>query len=105
MKRVYKNERYVIYRNDDGFIVQNILMPDFAHTHIDNFQTAKYIIRLSLQKRIPHDLSRYLMISLKRINDDEVYLRKINDLLENHKKKDMYINVNKGVKKRKQRKR
>jgi hypothetical protein len=32
------------------------------------------------------------------INNDENYLRKINELLENKKEKEYYINVNKGRK-------
>lgn len=97
MHRIYKKREYVIYASESGYIVQNILMKDFAHTHLDNLKTAKLIVNLSLHKRVPRHLSDYLLISLVRVNNDEKYVRQINETLENKRKKEQYYNVNKGV--------
>lgn len=100
MNQIYQKGDYKIYHTDDGCILHNSRMEGFAHSHVKNFKTCKYLIDLSIHKRIPHHLSRYLIISLLRVNDDEEYCRKIQELLDNHKKKDMYFNSNKGVRKK-----
>lgn len=97
MHRIYKRKQFVIYQNKEGYIVQNILMKDFAHTHINNYKTAQLLVNLSLHKRVPHHLSDYLLVSLQRINNDAEYVRKVTETLENKHKKEMYYNVNKGV--------
>lgn len=98
---IEKYMHYKIFETDDGYIVQNTKMDGFAHSHIKNLNSARWICELSLTKRLPHDMPRYLIISLLRVNDDEVYCKKIEDLLhsKNHKK-DMYFNSNKGVRKK-----
>jgi hypothetical protein len=98
MKRVYKKQQYIVYRSDDcGFILVNILMPGFAHTHLESFEMCKKLIVLSLNKRVPRNLSNYLLKSLLRVNSDEQYCQKINELLENRKVKQRYFNSNRGV--------
>jgi len=93
VRRIYKKKQYVIYETkSSGFIVQNILMDGFAHTHLENFATAKRVVGLSLAKKVPQNLSFYVLISLKRVNTDEKYLEKINQVLENHQKKQRYVN-------------
>ena len=100
MNQVWQKENFKIYHVDDGYILHNSKMDGFAHSHIKNFKTAVFIADLSIHKRIPHHLSRYLIISLLRVNDDNEYCRKIRELLENKKKKDVYFNSNKGVRKK-----
>ena len=73
-------------------------MIDFAHTHIKNFNTAKYVIELSIHKKIPYDLPKYLVVSLLRINQDMGYITKLKEVLAKSKKS-MYYNVNKGLRK------
>jgi hypothetical protein len=97
MNQIYAKGTYKIYHTKDGYILHNSGMDGFAHTHIKNYKIAVYLIQLSIHKKVPHHLSRYLIISLLRINSDEKYCRKIRDLLQNHKKKDMYYNSSKGV--------
>lgn len=100
MKRIYKRKQYVVWKSDDcGYIVQNISMDGFSHTHLNSKNTAIKIIDLSINKKIPHNLSRYLLESLYRVNDDEEYCRKIKELIKNKRKKDMYYNSNKGIRK------
>lgn len=100
MNQIYKDDTFKIYKVDDGYVLHNYRLKEFRHTHIKNYKTCLYLIRLSKHKKSPHDLSKYLIISLIRINDDEKYLVRLNELLENKygNKKDYYINVNKGRK-------
>jgi hypothetical protein len=96
MNIVYKRKQYNVYSVEDEYIVHNTQMKDFAHTHIKNLKACKWLIELSLKKKVPYDINKYFLVSLSRINDNEDYLRKINDLLKNKKKKEYYFNVNKG---------
>lgn len=67
-------------------------MDGFAHTHLENFATAKRVVGLSLAKKVPYDLSFYVLISLTRVNNDEKYLKKVHQVIANKQKKDRYIN-------------
>ena len=98
MNIAYKRKQFTVYSVEDEYVIHNTSMEDFAHTHIRNLSACKWLIELSLKRKVPYDINRYFLISLSRINNDENYLRKINDLLENKKKKEYYINVNKGRK-------
>lgn len=92
MNQIYSKQGYIIFRAQDQFILQNMAMNGFAHTHIEHFETAKMLIDLSVHKRVPRHLSRYLLISLIRINDDEDYVNRISELLDNQRRKDRYRN-------------
>lgn len=75
-----------IYSNmNGGYIVHNT-KKEFqdGHTHINNFKTAKYIAYLALYKKMPKNnhLSDYLIESVIRISDDNVYIHKIKHLRE-----------------------
>lgn len=96
MNQIYQRKQFKVYRTDDGYILHNSALDGFEHTHIDSFKQCKLLIELSIKKRIPMDLSRYLLISLYRINNGD-YKAKIGTLIENKRKKDNYYNVNKGV--------
>lgn len=67
-------------------------MDGFAHTHLESFGTAKRVVCLSLAKKVPQNLSFYVLISLRRVNTDEKYLEKINQVLENRQIKQRYVN-------------
>ena len=97
MHRIYKKGQFVIYETKGcGFIVQNILMDGFGHTHLENFATAKRVVGLSLAKKVPYDLSFYVLISLTRVNNDEKYLKKVHQVIANKQKKDRYVNQHKN---------
>lgn len=100
MEIVITKGDYDICQVDDGYIVHNRRMEGFAHSHIKNLKTAQWIVELSIKRKIPQDLPKYLIISLLRINDDEKYLMNINALLEKRKRKKFYYNSQKGVRKR-----
>ena len=100
INQIYKREQFKIYQTKDKneYVLQNYKMSDFAHTHVKNMSACKMLIELSLEKRIPYDLPPYFIISLIRINDDEEYVRKLNELLiSKNNRKNMYYNVNKGL--------
>lgn len=79
MVRIYRYKNYNIYSNhNNGFIIHNT-KKDFqnGHTHLNNYNTAKYLIKLSCYHTIPNHLSDYLIDSLIRISDDSSYIDKL----------------------------
>lgn len=97
MNQIYCKHSYQIYKASGGYIVYNT-NKDFqnGHTHLTSFKSAKYLIDLCLHKSIPFHLDRYRLISLSRITDDELYQKKIMDLLTNKKPKVSYINYSRN---------
>ena len=74
-------------------------MKDFAHTHVNNYRTSVWLVDLSLRKKAPYNISKYLLISLIRINSDDRYIKKLKEILDKKScKKEYYININKGGK-------
>ena len=97
LKEIYTQAEYTISKTDDGFCIVNNRMTDFAHTHVKNLKSAKWLVELSISKKCPYDISKYFVESLIRINHDEKYLRKLNEILLKKKcNKDYYFNPNKG---------
>ena len=94
MNQIYAKENFIIVSMDNEYIVINKNKKFKAgHTHIKNFKTAKYLIDMVIHKRIPYHLPIYLLISLRRLSDDELYTYKINGLIENKLDKDRrYVN-------------
>lgn len=81
MVRVSKIKHFNIYSNKKGgYIIHNTRKPfEIGHTHLNNYNTAKYITHLALYKKIPKNnhLSIYLIDSLIRISDDVKYINKM----------------------------
>lgn len=75
---VYKKKNYVIYSNREGFIIHN-KNKEFqeGHSHIGNFNTAKYLIDLAIYSRIPNRDSIYFLESLIRISNDPDYIKRL----------------------------
>lgn len=93
MNQIYCKRGYIVFRVNDGFVIHNTNKEfENGHTHIENFNTAKHVIDLVSHKSLPHHLSRYLLISLMRLSDDQEYIVKVNELLSNKKKKQPYVN-------------
>lgn len=79
MVRIYKKKYFNLYSNQEGYIIHNT-HKDFqkGHTHINNYNTAKFLINLALYKTIPDkNMSKYLYQSLIRISSDQTYINKI----------------------------
>ena len=92
--QIYTKKNFSIIDMDEGYIVIN-KDKEFkqGHTHIANFNTAKYLIDMVLHSRIPYHLPIYLLISLQRLSDDENYKEKIEGLIQNKRNKEkQYVN-------------
>lgn len=92
--QIYTKKNFVIIDMDEGYIVIN-KDKEFkqGHTHITNYNTAKYLIDMVLYSRIPYHLPIYLLISLQRLSTDKDYKDKIEKLIINKRNKEKkYIN-------------
>lgn len=79
---VYSKRQYRIYKECDGYIVHN-LHKNFnnGHTHINNYNIAKYILNMAIHRSIPHKrIGNYLIDSLIRLSTDRSYIMKLKDL-------------------------
>ena len=92
--QIYAKKNFAIIDMDEGYIVIN-KDKEFkqGHTHITNFNTAKYLIDMVLYSRMPYHLPIYLLISLQRLSADENYRDKIGELIKNKRdKENKYVN-------------
>jgi hypothetical protein len=82
MIRVFKQRYFNLYSDmNNGYIIHNTHKPfDNGHTHLNNYDTARYLIKLAYHHIVPKHLSVYLIDSLIRISNDEDYIRKLNIL-------------------------
>jgi hypothetical protein len=91
MVRVGKLKYYNIYSDMNGSYIVHNTHKEFSegHTHIKNFDTAKYVAYLSLYKRLPKKghLSIYLIESVIRISDDKNFIQKMKMLKQSEIKK------------------
>ena len=84
--QVYSKSEYLIIQVSKGFIIINRRKKFLeGHTHIKNFNTAKYLVDLAIHNSMPYNLSLYLLTSLTRITEDDTYKQKIRDLIANKK--------------------
>ena len=95
MNIIYSKKQFNIYNAGKGYIVHNTDKPFVnGHTHISNYNTAKFIIDLCLNNSKPNHLSKYLLVSLTRISTNDKYINDINLLLENkNNRKQSYRNT------------
>lgn len=92
-KIVYKDHKYTVKENRDGYILCNNHGEYKNHGHLKKFKTCMLLIRLMENNIVPD--SSYLRGSVLRISTDEKYLTKVRVKMNKSKKK--YINVNKGI--------
>lgn len=78
MVKIYKRKHFSIYSANKDYIVHNT-HKDFqqGHTHISNYHTAKYLIDMSLSKKVPYHASKYIYESLIRLAEDKNYIKEI----------------------------
>lgn len=83
MNTIYNKKSYYIYKiSKSGYIVYNTKKKfKDGHTHINNYNTAKTVIDMSIHKTIPKHLSKYLIESIIRISTDEKYIETLKLLL------------------------
>lgn len=82
--------RYNIINCGDYMTIVNIKGEYENHCHVDKYKTAKMLVKLMKNKRIPK--SSYLRESVKRVTLDENYIRDINIKIEKDKNKQKYRN-------------
>lgn len=78
-----------IYTDHKGHFIVHNMRKHFhdGHTHIDNYDTAKYIAYLAAYKRVPKKhMSDYLIESVIRLSSDEEYILKMREFQENQNK-------------------
>ena len=84
MVRIFKLKSINIYSDSNNhYIVHNTNKPfESGHTHIKNFNTAKYLAYLVTYNKIPKkgQLSNYLIDSLIRLTSSQPYLTKLNTI-------------------------
>lgn len=91
MRKVYENKDFIILQGGSKYSYSYILYnkkKDFkeGHTHITNYGTARWIMRLYQKRLLPDKLrSEYLLISFLRISDDNEYSNKIKEIIEQKK--------------------
>lgn len=87
-RQVYQEGSYKVYRAGNNFIVHNSkYVFKEAHTHVRTLNTAKRIIYCSNKHIIPKTFSEYLLVSLMRVSDDQIYNNKVQSLIEVRKQK------------------
>ena len=91
---------FKIDKCDDCIRITRTDVDGDLHTHIHSKKLAETIINNVCSEKIPlHSQSRTLE-SMKRLSDNEKYIRKINEILEVRKQKGRKQNyVNPGIKK------
>ena len=80
MNIIYSKKHFNLYKvGRNSFIIHNINKEfKYGHTHINNYNTAKFLINLALYKTVPDkNMSKYLYQSLIRISSDQTYINKI----------------------------
>lgn len=82
--QIYSKNEFTVYRAGTSYVVLNRkkLFKE-GHTHLNSFNSAKYIIELAISQRLPNHLSTYLLTSLWRISDDDRYRDRIACLIDN----------------------
>lgn len=96
--KIYERKSYIIIKVNNGFIVYNTnKVFDNGHTHLHNYNMCKTLIDCSINKKFPKTRNHYLLESLIRISDDEVFCTKVRELIDtrNQKGKEKYFKTRK----------
>lgn len=81
---IYSKRGYNIYKMKPGSYIVHNTKKNFeeGHTHINNYNAAKYVIDMSCNSIIPKKhLSKYLIVSIIRISADDNYITNLKKLL------------------------
>lgn len=94
--KIYEKKEFMIFKVREGYIAYNT-KKNFqeGHTHLKHFEAAKTAIDLVIKKKVPRSTDGYYLTSLIRLSEDELYISRINELLETRErkgKKDKYYN-------------
>lgn len=93
-----KYRGYRIESTENGFRITRDDGSD-SHTHIRSRGFCKKLIDYVVDKKIPTQVSNYILVSCIRLSCDDVYIQKISELLESRKNKTKQFYYNPGIKK------
>lgn len=97
--KIYERNEFIIFQVKNGYIAYNTkkLFKE-GHTHLKSFRTAKTAIDLVIRKKVPRSTDIYYLRSLIRLSEDEIYIRKINELIKYREQKIEKYKYNKVIK-------
>ena len=97
MNKIYEKGQFIILEGDSQYILMN-KHKEFSegHTHLKNYKTALWLIKLAEHRSIPHHISLYLLESLIRVSEDEVYVRHLRELQTSKRNRAKEFYHNKG---------
>lgn len=87
--RVYKVKHINVYSDYDGHYIVHNTKKEFSegHTHVNNYNTAKYLAYLTAYERKPKGhISDYLLQSLYRLAKTKSHIAKLDEYKDNRKK-------------------
>ena len=91
---------FKIEKCEDCIRITRIDVEGYLHTHVKSKHLAETIINNVCSEKIPLHYHSRTLESMKRLSDNEKYIRKINEILEVRKQKGMKQHyVNPGIKK------
>lgn len=97
MNKIYERGDFIILEGSDHYILYNKCKEfEDGHTHLDNYNTATWLIRLVEHRSIPHHISSYLLESLIRVSENTEYIRHLKELQEAKRNKTKQNFYNKG---------
>ena len=69
MNIIYSKKHFNLYKvGRNSFIIHNINKEfKYGHTHINNYNTAKWIINLAFHKTMPKRANKYILNSLPQL--------------------------------------
>ena len=85
MVTIYKKKNYKIFSSSHSsyYIIWNTRKPfEDGRSHINNYNLAKHIIDLAINRKIPDKKKKYIIESLIRLTDNSNYKNKLESLLE-----------------------
>lgn len=78
-----------IYTDHNGHFIVHNMRKQFhdGHTHINNYQAAKYVAYLASYKKLPKKhISNYLIESIIRLSTDEEYIKSMREFQRSQNK-------------------
>lgn len=89
---------FEIQKIEHGYRITKINSKD-KHTHLSSKSACYNAINYVLSRKIPKRTGNYYLTSLARLSDDEIYISKINQLIDTRLKKGKKLNYYNPIKK------
>lgn len=84
-KQIYSKHQFKIYTAHGGQYVVHNSQKSFkdGHTHVYDYSTARYLVFLAYNMKLPKRLPQRLLVSLLRVSRDKDYTQKLSALVIN----------------------